>query len=698
MSNREKLQRLLKPRSIAFIGGEVVRVAIETARAIGYEGAIHVINPKHAEIAGVATVASLAELPETPDAAYIAVRAERTIETVRELAAAGCGGAVCYAAGFAESGRSDLQEELRVAAGDMPVVGPNCYGLINYVDGAALWADFLGGERVEKGAAIISQSGNLSLLLTMADRGLPISYAVSTGNQAVLEASDYIDVLVDDPRVSAVGLYVEGLRDLPKFWRAAARALRRGTPIVAFKVGASELGHQMTLSHTSSLAGSDEMYQALFDQLGVVRVSSIPELMETLKMFAISGPLEGRRLGVLTCSGADSAMSADRAAALDIELPELNEEQISDMRTYMADFVNYSNPLDFNTQIWGRSEFEVRCFSSVMRGSQYDATAIVHDYPAPECSDFADWDSASNSFIEAHRLTGKPAAMISNFGERLPKEMRDHLCKSGVTPLGGMQEGMVALYSAGWYGERRRELLEDDNLDDLIPREVAPAPSSSSALDEWESKQLLAEYGVPVPAARRVTAASAGDAAEAIGFPVVIKLSSAALPHKTEAGAVKLDLESREAVELAAMEIQANVRDLPGIEDRYLVEAMVTGAVAELIVGVKRDDQFGPVLVVGSGGVLVNLIDDSATLLLPTSRARVDEALRSLRGFVLLDGYRGKPRGDLDAVVEAILAVARFAEEHSDRLIELDVNPLMVLPEGRGAVAADALIRMAADE
>jgi len=461
MPRRENLKRLLNPQSMVFVGGRSLSVAIETARSVGFRGDIWVVNPKGGEIAGLRCFTSLSELPGKPDAAFLAVRAERSVEALRELAAMGCAGAVCYAAGFAESGQADLQEELRAAGGDMAVVGPNCYGVINYLDGAALWPDYHGAERVEKGAAFISQSGNLTLILTMARRGLPISHAISAGNQAVLDASDYVDVLVDDPRVSAIGLYMEGLRDTAAFSRVAQRALQRGVPIVALKGGSSEIGGQMTLGHTGSPAGSDPEYRELFDRLGVVHVGSLTELIETLKLLCISGAFAGRRLGALTCSGADSVMLADLAAPLGIELPPLSEAQMADMRDYMAGFVNLTNPLDFNTQVWGRAELEVRCFTSVMRGDQYDATALVHDYPSPERSDPSAWDEACNSFIEAHRVADKPAVLISNVGETLPADARERLCASGVTPLGGLPDGMAAVRHAGWYGERRRALLAD---------------------------------------------------------------------------------------------------------------------------------------------------------------------------------------------------------------------------------------------
>ena len=466
MGSRANIERLLNPQKIAFIGGRDLAIPIEAARTIGYGGEIWVVNPKYPEIGGVATVASIAELPGTPDAAYLAVRAELTVELVAELRASGCAGAVCFAAGFAESGRRELQDRLREAAGEMAVVGPNCYGILNYLDRSALWADFHGGRPVDRGAAIISQSGNLSLILTMADRALPLSHLISNGNQAVLEASDFIDVLVDDPRVSAIGLYIEGLRDVAKFWRAAVRALRIGKPIIALKSGVSEIGSQMTLHHTGSSAGDDAFYRAMFDRLGVVRVRSLPEMLETLKMFCTSGSLPGKRLGVLTCSGADSAMTADRASELGFELPPLSPAQQANLRKYIADFVNLTNPFDFNTQIWGKPEFAVRCFEDMLGDEQYDVVALIHDFPAPQFSDLSGWESIGNSFIAARRKVGKPAVMISNFGKTIPEKMAERLCENGVTPLGSIQDGLAAVRHAAWYGMRRPRLVEADDLEE----------------------------------------------------------------------------------------------------------------------------------------------------------------------------------------------------------------------------------------
>jgi acyl-CoA synthetase (NDP forming) len=459
-SRRENLKRLLNPGSIVFVGGRGLDLPIETARTARFKGSIWVVNPKYDKIGGLETYPSLADLPETPDAAFLAVRADLTVEIVRELNAMGCAGVVCFAAGFSEVGRDEQQQQLIDAAGDMALLGPNCYGLLNYVDDAALWADAHGGEHVEKGVAIISQSGNLGLLINMADRGLSVSHVISIGNQAVIDAGDCVELLVDDERVSAIGLYVEGIPDISKFSRAAQRALDRAVPIVALKGGVSEIGQQMTMSHTGSRAGSDEAHQKMFEQLGIARVDSMTELLETLKLFSISGPFAGRRLGVLTCSGADSTLMADFAATLGVQLPPLSREQQSDLREYMAEFVNLTNPLDYNTQVWGQRELEVRCFTGMMRDDHFDAVALVHDFPAPDRSDLSAWVGVANSLVEAHLQIGKPTVLISHFGERIPPAVRDHLCNHGVTPLCGLQEGIAAIRHAGLYGERRAKILE----------------------------------------------------------------------------------------------------------------------------------------------------------------------------------------------------------------------------------------------
>ena len=689
---RENLKRLLKPRHVAVIGGREAAIVIQQCRSVGFTGEIWPVNAAREVMEGLSCYAAIGDLPAAPDAAFIAVPREATVEAVRALAARGAGGCVCYAAGFAEVGGegAGLQARLAEAAGDMALVGPNCYGVLNYLDGAALWPEQHGGGRVERGVAIVTQSGNIGLNLTMQERSLPIAYVISIGNQACLGFADYVAALAEDQRVSAIGFYIEGLTDVAAFSRAAATALQNGVPLVALKAGTSAAGARMTLSHTSSLSGTAEMYGALFARLGIAQVGSLNDLVETLKLFAVMRPPAGRRLAVMSSSGGEATLVADLASARGFSLPALSEAQARELKGLLRDFTTVSNPLDYNTGIWGDPAAMERCFATVMAGD-FDLALLIIDFPRDGVPGAEAWHVALDAFIAAHKRSRMPAAVMSTLTELMPRTARDRLIGNGIVPLQGLEETVNALDAAARIGGGRRR-LEGGGADcPLALPEAAPLPENPTTLDEWDSKKRLAGFGLPVPEGRRVAADAAPKAAAELGFPVAVK--ALGIAHKTEAGALALDLRTAEEVCAAVARVQESDAQAGA---RVLVERMVTGAVAELIVGVKADPQFGLALVLGSGGVLVELVGDSRTLLLPTDRAAVSEALDSLKAARLLAGYRGRPKGDRAAAIEAIMAVAAFAEAHRGRLAELDVNPLLVLPKGAagGAVAADALIRM----
>lgn len=683
------LRRLLSPRHVAFIGGQRLASTIGYCVAAGFTGEIWPVNPTYDEIGGKPCFKSLADLPAAPDASFIAVPRELTVEMVRQLSAMGAGGAVCYAAGFAEVGGEGiaLQKALIEAAGDLAAVGPNCYGLLNYVDGVAMFASGFGGGRTERGIAIVAQSGNLALNLTQNDRSVPLAYVITAGNQAVLKLADYIDVLAEDKHVSAIALYIEGLDDMPGFSRAVLKARGNGKQVVAFKAGRSELGAKLAMSHTSSLAGSDKLYDALFARLGVIRVDTIAGLLETAKLLSVCGVPRGARLGVFTCSGADNLMTADLAARHGVALPELSPAQTASLRAELPHFASVSNPLDYNTSLWGNREALTRCFSTVMQGD-VDAGMLIIDYPPTDPVGQRDCDRSVDALLAAcHAAGGKTALVASDLSELIPATARSRMIALGCAPLQGLESAIAAFGAAA-------NRAGQSAAPDLALPDLPPAPESPILREEWDCKQRLAKFGLKSPDGRFVAMDELGQAASEIGFPVALKLGRPALAHKTEAGAVALNLRSVEDVERAARAMAESVaRYKPGLKpERFLVEKQVVGAVAELIVGVNRDPQFGLVMVVGMGGVLVELVEDAATLLLPTSRETVADALGRLKVAKLLKGYRGKPAGDMAAAIDAIMAIAAFADAHRDRLVELDVNPLMVLPEG--AMAVDALIVM----
>ena len=685
MSKQAALQRLLKPRHIAVFGGEEAAEVIRQCRRIGFAGQIWPINPRRESLVGLPCYRSIDELPEAPDASFVAVPREASIEIIGRLSARGAGGAVCYASGFAEVGGVgvELQRELLAAAGEMALVGPNCYGLLNYLDGAALWPDQHGGAPVQRGVALITQSGNIGISLTMQQRGLPIAYQIAVGNAADLGLHDYIAALLDDPRVSAIGLHIEGLRDVQAFSVAAIAALRAGKPIVAIKAGSSALGAATALSHSSSLAGSDALYDALFQRLGIARAQDFGEFIETLKLLAVGGPVPGEGLASMSCSGGEASLVADLAESLGLPMPGVAQAQATALRAVLGERVSIANPLDYHTYIWGDFDALRRCFAAMLGGDQA-ITLLVLDYPRPGLCELAHWETTERALIAAAAQTGRRAALVATLPENLPEAARKRLIDAGIAPLQGLREALLAVRAAQRIAAAQAGV---DDIQPLLPG--APLAAEARTLDEWHSKRALAEYGLAVPDSRLVSAAEAVAAAESLGYPVVVKAVSSALAHKTEAGGVALNLADAAAVAAAVTRMAA-------LSERFLVERMAAAPVAELIVGISRDASFGPALLIGAGGVLAELLADSQSLLLPVTRADIEQAIARLRISALLHGWRGAPAGDLQAAVDAVLAVARYAEDHADSLIELDVNPLLVLPadeRGGGALAVDALIR-----
>ena len=690
------MSRLLSPRSIAFIGGTIAAMSIRRSVELGYDGDIWPVNPKLDEVEGFPCFNSVADLPGVPDAAFIGVRRDLTVDLVRTFSNLGTGGCVCYAAGFAEIGGDGalLQQRLVEAAGDMPLVGPNCFGFINYAERCALWPYIFDGGVPERGVAVISQSGNIAMNLTMNQRSVRFTHVIGAGNQATVGAGEYVDALLDDERVSAIGMYIEGFNDVDRFAQAAARAAHKGIPLVVMKVGKTDAGAQQTSSHTSSLAGSDRLYDAFFKRLGIVRVNSFNQLLETLKIFDRRGPLTGRKIVTLSCSGGEAAVIADAAPAAGLETTPFSDAQIIDLKSQFPEWVTVSNPFDYNTSVWGIRHAMEKCFLSTLQGD-HDAAFLVYDYPTVDSPEADEWLDTLDAFVAAHRATNKPAFVICTISELLPEAVRDRMLEQGVVPLQGLEDGLAAYGMAVQYFEHQRDHLATMTL----PRPAAAAPAGMTrTLDESQSKQALATFGLPIPVGETGSAAEVAGIADRIGYPVVIKATGPEFLHKSELGAVAVNIDSHEVAVSAVAEIVSSSAAHGVKAEQFLVEHMVSGAVAELIIGIKRDEQFGPALVIGSGGVLVELVADSTNLLLPATRDEFRTAIDSLMVSKLLGGFRGRPLGDMEALLDAIAAIAAFAEENWSELLELDVNPLMVLPEGQGAVAVDALIVLQAQD
>ncbi|MEL6684327.1 MAG: acetate--CoA ligase family protein [Pseudomonadota bacterium] len=667
----DRLARLLNPRSIAVIGGGPWgREVIRQCQKIGFAGDIWVVHPTKDDVGGLAPYRTIADLPAAPDAVFIGVNRHATIDAVRALSAIGAGGAICFASGFREavhevSDGDELQAALLAAAGDMPIIGPNCYGFLNYLDGVALWPDQHGGVPVDSGVAIIAQSSNVAINLTMQARGLPLAYVVTVGNQAQTGLSEIGKTLLANPKVTALGLYVEGIDDLSALVDLAQVARDLGKPIIALKTGQSEQAQQAAISHTASLAGSDAGSSALFERLGIGRVSSLSGFLETLKLLHVVGPLQTANIASMSCSGGEASLMADMAHGSAVTFPALCADQKTTLREVLGPIVTLSNPLDYHTFIWGNEAAMKATFAAMMS----DAVAlgvVILDFPRPDRCTSPDWDLVLKAAAQAQTQSGRPIAVLSSLVETMPEEVARRLVARGVLPLCGAVEAIEAIAVAAAVGRGTCEVF--------VPPQITP----SDVLSEAEAKEGLAAHGLAVPNSSRVAdKVRLAAVAAQLGYPLVLKGEGVA--HKTEAGAVLVGIKDEAALLAAAETMPAT---------SFLVEQMVVGTTVELLIGVVLDPAHGYVLTIAAGGTLTEVMSDSVSLILPVQEDDLGTVLGRLRIAPMLHGYRGAAPVDQKAIIDAVLAVQSYVI--AEMPFEIEINPLMCGPDA--AIAADALI------
>jgi acetyl-CoA synthetase len=680
------IERLLNPRTIAVFGGAQAQEVIRESDRMGYEGKIWPVHPKKTEILGRPVFRSVADLPGSPDAAYIGVNRHLTIDIVRELAERDAGGAICFATGFTEAGEegSRLGEQLLEASGSMPIIGPNCYGLLNYLNGAMLWPDQQGGRRVSEGVAIITMSSNVGFNLTMQRRGLPIAYMVSLGNRLKFELHDAIHALASEDAVTALGLYLEAIPDPKAFEGAVNFARELGKPIVTIKTGRSDVARKMVVTHTASLAGSDTLVSALFRRLGVARVDSLEALIEALKVLHVLGPLKGGRIAGMSTSGGDLTLLAD-AMGSRLSMPSLSDTTVERLRATLHERVVPTNPLDYQMFDWNDEDRLAEKFTAFL-SEGFDVSLCLLDYPREDVCDQSTWGGAERGFIRAVKETGSKGAVLSTFSDTISEKVAERLLENRIAPLAGIDDGLAGIEAAVEIGQYWSQPPLPPLLD--MPRESQRRQTAE--LNEADAKAFLSKRGIPIPQGRVANSpAEASAAAAEIGFPVVIK--ALGIAHKTEVGGVRIGLNRLDDVTAAATEMAS-------LSERYLIEKMIEGAVVELIVGIAHDEVFGHNLLLGSGGVFVEMLRDTATLLLPTTKSMILHALNQLGCAPLFEGFRGTPPADVEAAADVILAIAKMVEEVESPILELDVNPLLLLPEGQGVVAADALLRLSSED
>ncbi|MDC1536285.1 acetate--CoA ligase family protein [Candidatus Thioglobus sp.] len=681
--SRTNLSRLISPKSIAVVGNRGANFAIRESKKLGYNHKIWAIHPTLDFLEGIKCYKDIKDLPEAPDATFIAVNAESAIAIVADLKSIGGGGAVLYASGFGELGEKGIKRNQRLedAADGMPLIGPNCYGFINSLDGVALWPDVHGCEPVLSGVAIITQSGNIGLNITMQSIGLPIAYMFTLGNQTNTNIADIINAMLDDNRVNAIGLHIEGISDIKSFDVAARRALDKKIPIVAIKSGRTDVSAKIALSHTSSMTGLDQLFNVFFERLGIARVDTVPEFLETLKLLSILGTIDHNGVASMSCSGGEAGMMADLIDGLDITFPSLDDLHKDRVKLALNDYVEVDNPLDYHTFIWGDRKRTSKCFKQMISGN-FAATMLLLDWPRTQESEQKDWDLTLLALSDAISGTREKTIVLASIADCMPKRIIKECQKYGIAPMIGLDICLKALN----HSYRIGLAFQKSSMQSIEILRSLSHPSKISTLTEFEGKKLLKKYGIPVPDGKIISSTSeALIAAEKIHYPITLKVSDVELVHKTELGAVMLNINDPLALEKAC-------QDLFKIGSSLLIEKMVQDSVAELIIGVGLDPIFGKYIIIGSGGILVELFKESIPLLFPVNRKDVSLALSKLKAFPLINGYRGNPQGDVEMIIDCVMATVKLVSEND--IDELDINPLLVLKRGSGVIAVDTLIKL----
>ncbi len=705
----EQLKYVLSPKSVAVVGassdfskftGRTVKYMLKH----GYTGKFYPVNPKRDEIAGHPCYPSVKDLPEPVDTAFIQIPARFVPGVLEECIETGVKSAIIHSAGLGEeneAGRKcqDVIKSLAREAG-MRVVGPNCAGIANMGENIILSPIVCYElDTIPKGRiGLISQSGGLTgaYVARAAARGIGFSHVISTGNEMDLEACDFIEYLLHDSRTDVVAVFLEALRNGKRFLEIAESAVQAGKPIIVLKVGRTRVGARAAASHTGALTGEDSIYEAVFKQKGVIRVEALEDLFEVSSLFCKVTPPKGNRVGVITTTGGGATLFAEAGAQAGLDFPMPSEAAVKTVSEFLPGFAAKSNPMDV-TMAGAGGGFK-KGLEVMLDDPSFDMVVGV----VGTSSQFAP-ELGVKPILEIHKDARKPLVAFCNpNAEEALRLFEQNGIPSFRTPEAcGRALGYLVMY--GHFLEKLKKPLKKADapvLTEPIQREVRSIlDKSGDSLNEYDSKRILAAYNIPVTResiAKDLKAAKA--IAQKIGYPVAIKIISTDILHKTEAGGIKLGVESETDLEKGFAEVLANAKayNADADVDGVLIQEMATGGVEamEVIVGAYRDKTFGHTLMFGLGGVFVEVFKDVAHRVVPISEQDAREMILETKGSVLMKGYRGNEKMDIGAVVSTLQKVGKLLEDFGDRILELDINPLIVYPEGKGGVVVDALIRI----
>lgn len=702
---RTDFSRMFRPQSIAVVGASAEESRpsgqpLMHLRNHGYKGRVYPVNPKYQAIGDWACYPSVEALPEVPDVALIAVAADRAVEMVTACGRKGIPFAIIITSGFAEMGEAGVQaQEQLVAAAratGITIVGPNCQGMINAAHRLSLGFGAPYGLVYNKGPiSMTSQSGawgNSTMILVNA-AGIGFQNYQSTGNEAATTSLDLVDWYLDDPDTRIVVSYVEGFKDAHRVIGIGRKALAVGKPYLLWKVGSSEAGARAAASHTANLGGAMALYRAAFRQSGIIEVTDADELADRARALLGGRLPRGNRVAVITTSGGAGVLMADHCAAGGLELPALQDSTLTRLRSFLPAFAGLNNPIDVTGNA-GRDGF-LEAIRVAAADPNIDMVGLsLAAVSGPHGIAIAEGVAQIAGEIDKPLLVAWSAA-----DPQKTKPGYDALAAAQVarydTPV-KCARGLETL----WRFARAQTECARINTEPVL---VLQQPAQQSALNgrhddltEFEAKKVLASYGIPVT--REMLAGNADEAASharAIGFPVVMKIVSPDIPHKSEAGGVRVGVSDETEARAAFAELVSNARafDANARIDGVLVQTMVEDGV-EVILGVTNDPLFGPAIMFGLGGIFAEVMKDVSFRITPVRRSEINDMIREIKAFPILDGARGRPKADVDALADAIERLAALATDLAAQVSDVDINPLFVLPAGRGVIAADALIKL----